>query len=160
MDADNRTPNGTEGMSYGTVLKEVAVSLKSLIQSEVQLLKAEAKETSRELGRHAAQASVFGALLALSTLPFLAFLVIGLGRILDGNYWLSSLLVAIVCAAVGGMMTYRVYKRIKAMDLSLPHTRGTFEASRDTATGKLTEVQHEAQQHLSEIKDSTQRRAS
>ena len=86
-----------EHLSSGTLLKEVGKSVKDLIQSEVLLVTTELKESLQKIARDFIRAVGYGALLALSTLPFLAFLVIGLGEILNNNYWLSSLLVAIVC---------------------------------------------------------------
>lgn len=120
-----------EQASYGAVLKEVGTSAKGLIESEVDLVKAELKDTGDRLQQHTAQAAIFGALLAISVFPFLAFLVIGLGRLLNDQYWLSSLIIAVVCAAVGGSMTYSAYKKISQEDLTLPRTRESLEHNKE-----------------------------
>src|SRR5262245_38764927 len=109
--------------SYGSLLREVADSAKDLVHSEVGLIKAELKESIRRAAAHSAQATIFGALLALSLIPFMAFLVIGLGDLLDGRYWLSSLIVAAIFALGGGYMTYVSYDNLKNEDFTLPHAR-------------------------------------
>lgn len=126
----NILPKDREGHTVGEVVAEVGTSAKDLVKSELDLARAEIKQSAAEVGRHSAQAAIFGTLLMLSAFPFLAFLVIGLGRILNGRYWLSSLLVAVVCAAVGGIMAYRAYKKIKHTDLSLPRTREKVEETK------------------------------
>jgi hypothetical protein len=123
------------------------MGLKDLVQNEAQLMKAEIKESSKDLGKDVTQAAIFGALLALSALPFLAFLVIGLGDLIN-NYWLSSLIVAVICAAVGGGMAYASYKKIKERDFSFPRTRASLNRERDTIVAKVED-----------IKEATKRRA-
>jgi uncharacterized membrane protein YqjE len=134
---------GNSAPSYGSVLKELSESARDLIQSEVRLIKLEMSQVGQKVGRHSAQAAIFGGLLALSILPFLAFVVIGLGRLMDDNYWLSSLIVAVVCAAVGGFLAYRAYKKIKDEDLDFTHTKST-----------LDHEVHAVQARINEIKDA------
>jgi uncharacterized membrane protein YqjE len=153
-------PKDSEGHSPGEVLREISTSAKDLVQSEVHLVQAEIKESAANLGRHSAQAAIFGALLSLSVLPFLAFLVVGLAEILGGNFWLSSLIVALVCAVVGGSMTYRAYKKIKQQDLMLPHTRDALQYGKDTVTEKAQDVKETATGKVQDIKETTKRRAS
>lgn len=134
-----------EHYSIGQVLREVGASAKDLLHSEADLARAELKEATSRLGKHSAQAAVFGAMVAISVLPFLAFLVIGLGNILDGRYWLSSLIVALVCAGVGGFFAFRAYKKLKAQDLTLPHTRRSLERGKDAVVDRVSEVKSTAQ---------------
>jgi len=122
-------PNGTSSSgsardrSYSSVIRELGSSAKDLIQSEINLMTAELKHAGQDVARHSAQAAAFGALLALSIFPFLAFIVIGLGELLAGRYWLSSLIVAVVCAVIGGALAYRAYKKLKDNDLKFNHTK-------------------------------------
>jgi hypothetical protein len=126
--------------SYASVLKELGTSAKDLLQSELHLMTAELKHVGNAVGRHMAQAAAFGALLALSIFPFLAFLVIGLGELLDDRYWLSSLIVAIVCAAIGGPLAYRAFKKIKEDDLKFTHTKASLDRSLESVQGKFEQV--------------------
>jgi uncharacterized membrane protein YqjE len=143
------------------VIRDVSTSVMNLVQSEVNLLKAEIKESTQNVGRHSAQAAIFGALAMISVLPFLAFLVIGLGRLFGGNYWLSSLIVAAVCAVVGGGLAYLSYRRIKEADLSLPRTRESLERSRSIVATKAEEIKSAAAStQVTDIRTGNRRRVA
>lgn len=133
-----------EHLSSGTLLKEVGKSVKDLIQSEVLLVTTELKESFQKIARDFLQAVGYGALLALSTLPFLAFLVIGLGEILNNNYWLSSLLVSVFLAAISAPLAMKAWNKIKAQDLDLPHSRESFARGARTVEQKLSEIKDAA----------------
>lgn len=126
--------------SYAEILKEIGTSTRDLVQSEVSLITTELKDSAQKAGRHMAQAAAFGALLAISVFPLLAFVVIGLGNLLGGRYWLSSLLVGLVCAIVGGVMAYRAYKKIKEEDLKFEHTRNSLKFESDAIRNKIEDV--------------------
>jgi hypothetical protein len=129
-----------ESQSTGSVLREVGVSVKDLIQSEIMLAKAEIKDSISVFSKHASQVGIFGALAAISVLPFLAFLVIGLGNVLDGRYWLSSLLVSIFCASVGGALAFQAYKKIKREDFSLPRTRHSIDREKHLVSDRVQDI--------------------
>lgn len=133
-----------EARSYTSVIKELGTSAKDLIQSEINLMTAELKHVANHVARHSAQAAAFGALLALSIFPFLAFLVIGLGELLDDRYWLSSLIVAIICAAVGGPLALKAFKKIKEEDLKFSHTKASLNRSLEAVQGKVEQVKDAA----------------
>lgn len=153
-------PREEEPHSVGSVLKEVGISVKDLVQSEGELIKAEIKESSRNVGRHSAQAAIFGSLMALSVIPFLAFLVIGLGRLMNGRYWLSSLLVSLFCGAIGGMMAKRAYTKIKEEDLTLPRTRESAERGKETLSERVEGAKETVRGEAHEIKETTKRRVA
>lgn len=140
MQAENFPHHAAENQSVGSVVSDLVSSFKDILKSEVDLVRAEVKDAAPSIGKHSAQAAAFGALLALSAFPFLAFLVIGLGNLLDGKYWLSSLIVAIVCAVVGGIAALRAYKKIKNEDLKFPRTQRSFERISETLSGKVQEL--------------------
>lgn len=124
--------NNASNATYTSIVKEIASSAKDLFQSEVQLVISELKLISKNVAQHTTQGLIFGALLVLSVLPFLAFLVIGLGVLLDDRYWLSSLIVSVVMAAIGGPLAYKSFKKIKEHDLQMPHTQSMIR--KDMAT--------------------------
>ena len=130
----------TSQQTYSSVMKEVGQSTRDLIQSEINLIMAEFKQVTHNLGKHTTQAVVYSSLLFLSVIPFLAFLVIGLGEYLDGRYWLSSLIVSIACALVGGPMAMRAFKKIKTDDLKMPHVRSSLEKEVETVQRKFQDL--------------------
>ncbi|MEO5970488.1 MAG: phage holin family protein, partial [Bdellovibrionia bacterium] len=73
--------------SFGSALGEIRRSVKNLVQSESALARAELKESFSNLRKELIKEGIFSFLLVFSGLSFLAFLIIGLGRVLDDKYW-------------------------------------------------------------------------
>ncbi len=122
--------------SYGEALSKLSGSAMDLIKSEVALMRAEVKQVGKKLSRDATMAAIFGGVTIVSVFPFLAFAVIGLGLLLDGRYWLSSLIVSVVCAVVGGIGAYMAIKKLK-MDTDLPHTRKALNQDTKAVAAKM-----------------------
>jgi hypothetical protein len=141
MYSANENRNG----SYIETLREVAICAKEVLQSEIELAKAELSEATKTVGSQILQTGIFAGLCALSALPFLAFAIIGLGILLDGMYWLSSLIVALICGGGGGFFAVRSYEKIVGRKLTLPHARQQLEDIKAAATGE-GEVQYEPYQ--------------
>lgn len=125
---------------YVQILREIGDGAKALARSEIALIRAEIELEIKAATKHLQQTAVFGGLVALSVLPFLAFLVIGLGDLLDGRYWLSSLIVAVACAAVGGTLAFRAYRRLKERDLTLPRSRRSIRESADELKDEVEDI--------------------
>lgn len=130
-----------------TVLGEVSADLKAVIHSELKLAFAEVREAIEQLKIHLTQLVLFGVVAALGIFPLLASAAIGLGKILNENYWLSSLVVAAVCIGIGGAMAYRALGSLKKARLNLAHTRTSLEREVALLGRKVTE-----------LKDATRRR--
>ncbi len=126
--------------SISSIAHEMSDSIKSVIRSELHLAKAELKETGSQATHYSIRLAIFGVIAALGVLPFLSFLVIGLGKILNQNYWLSSLIVALILFAVGGTVAYAMYKRIKQVDFRFERTRDSVVTHMRTVDRKLHEV--------------------
>jgi uncharacterized membrane protein YqjE len=136
----NQTPERASDKSIVSALKELISGLQSLIRGEIHLAKAEMKGSIKEAGRNAALTAVFAVFLILGLFPWMAFLVIGLGLILRGNYWLSSLIVSVVHLAIGGFLAIRYGKRILNEELRLPRTRKGLHHGTDLVKGQLASI--------------------
>ena len=145
MHTDNIHERTEASVSYGQVINEVLDSTKDVIRSEMNLFSSEFKSFLPSFTKHASQAAIFGAVLALSVLPFLAFLVIGLGELLDGRYWLSSLIVSIVCAVVGFPLCKSALAKIAAEDFKFTQTKESLTQALRTTKEKVEIVKHAAQ---------------
>ncbi len=110
----------TVNESYAEIFRDLTSSAKQLIQSEVALIKTEAKEIASEATANVTQAILFGALIIASVVPLLASAVIALGQLWDGNYALSALVVGLGCATVGGVFFYRAIKRMGDVKVAMP----------------------------------------
>ncbi len=122
MQSNTFAGSSSDNQSLISVVKEIATSAKDVFQSEIILVKEELKSAAKEAAKDSAQMMMALGLVILSALPFVAFLVLGLGEILDGQYWLSSLIVAVVIAAIGGVWASIKFKELKNEDLKLNHT--------------------------------------
>src|SRR5436190_903187 len=96
--------NSVDNHSTFQLFREIGDALTDLVRNELYLVKTEVKETGLRLKSHLIQAAIFSLLALVSIPPFIAFLVIGLGDLLNGRYWLSALVVSAVFAAVGGTL--------------------------------------------------------
>jgi uncharacterized membrane protein YqjE len=106
---------------------EVTRAITDILKSEMQLAKTELKEATDNVGHHVVRLGVFAFIGVLGALPLMAFLVIGLGQLLGGDYLLSSLIVSCVFFVVGGGVAYNAYTVIRGSEnsLTLPETRNS-----------------------------------
>ena len=144
----------------GEILSQIGKSLKDLVQKEMELAKLELKDSAVKVFRHSSRTAIFGLLLLISALPFLAFLIIGIGELLNDNYWLSSLFVSVIFAVIGGSMAVLAYRQIKKEDLTLPRTRESIQNEMETMTKKAQELKATASGSVRDIQDRIKRRAS
>lgn len=123
-----------------SLAQELNQSVRGVVKSELRLAKAELKENSGHVLRHSLRLAIAVAGIVLGCLSLLAFLVIGLGELLGGRFWLSSLIVALVLAGVGGIAAYFEVLKIKNSDLGLPETRDSVAKNIRTIEGKLRRI--------------------
>lgn len=148
---DNIASTNSAGTSSG-VGKELASSIQDVIKSELKLAKIEASEAAGKAGKDLAKIVAFGVFAALGIFPFMAFLVVGLGDLLD-NYWLSSLLVAIAMFAIGGLAARSYAKKMKEHDLSLPHTRDSLKTHKPVIDRALSNIKSQFSHVTQRVKD-------
>ena len=130
----------TRSPSIGAVLREIVDSFQGVIRSEIRLATVEMKDTVRHVSKHAQFAALFGVIALLGVLPFIAFLVIGLGRVLEDNYWLSSLIVAVVMIGIGAALAYKFAKQIGSDNLGLARTRRTLSEDKEMVSRKVQQI--------------------
>jgi uncharacterized membrane protein YqjE len=123
-----------------SVAHEMSESIKAVIRSEFHLAKAELKENGTQAASYGKKMVIFGGVAILGIFPLLSFIVIGLGRLLNDNYWLSSLIVAAALFIVGGSIAYLMLKRIKSVDFRFENTRDSVVTQLKTVDRKLHEV--------------------
>lgn len=145
--------------SMGEVFSEAMQAFKDMMQSERELMREEFKHNSHEITKYAKQTGIYGGLASLSVLPFVAFFVIGLGRLLEDNYWLSSLIVGIVFAAVGGLMARRAYHRIKELEM-MPHTKNSLNRTRMIVMNRFQDVKGTAARRFEKLQKERRRGAA
>ena len=101
-----------------------------------------------------------GILAWLGAHALVAFLIIGLGRLFDGNYWLSALIVSVLLIVPGALLAKRGLNRLKTVDPSLPNTMNSVQDDKLLIQGKVVELKQAATPHIPEFKLGNRERVS
>lgn len=132
-----------------SVIQELVSSFQNLLKSEIHLIRAEVSENTKIAGKHSGLAIAFGVVALLGLLPFVAFLVIGLGKLLNENYWLSSLIVSLVFISIGAILGYQFTRKLVKEDLNFPHTRNSLQNEAGLMRNKVQEISKTIQRRVS-----------
>ncbi len=102
-------------VSLGPALNELKHTSISLLESEKALVRLEFKAILVRKVEEILEIGVSGFFLFLSALAFLGFLIIGLGRVMQGKFWLSSLMISILFGLVGGVIAFQSFKKWRGL---------------------------------------------
>lgn len=125
--------------TYGDAVQEIGSSMKDLIRSEIALLKAEVAKASPEFQKNSAKLASAYSLYGLGLLPFVAFMVIGLGDALDGQYALSSLIVSLVLVGIAIPLRKNAIKKLTAINY-FEKSKENFESSLNVIERKFDQI--------------------
>lgn len=122
----------------GAALKDVVTAATDLIKNETRLARAEIAESAKRTGEFAKMAAMAGALVLLSAIPLMGFLILLLGEWWDGRYWLSSFVVGAAMACAGAAVFVSAKKSVEKAGLKA--TRHSLEDAVETVQSKLNEM--------------------
>lgn len=140
----NRTGHGSafqEQRSYAQIWNEFGLSFRELVRSDLQLVLSEARSAKERLSGQARNAAIYAGLIFMSVFPFLAFAVIGLGKLLEERYWLSALIVSVLLAAIGAIGLYAAFAKIRKVDLNFSKTKAAIQREKQAFTRGIEKVQ-------------------
>lgn len=126
--------------SLPRLLRTLVNDLASLVRQEFTLARTETRARIRGFAGHAGQVAAGGGVVLVGILVLVGFLVVGLGVLLDGAYWLSSLLVALVLLVIGGAMGYFGAKRIGSGGIAPTSTIETIADTKVWAEAEIREL--------------------
>jgi uncharacterized membrane protein YqjE len=126
-----------DGASVGQLFKELGSDSAHLIQQEIALAKTELRETTGRLGRVGVKLAVAAAIAIPGAMAITAFLVIGIGDLLNENYWLGALIVGVALTATAAILAKRAMRPL-ADGVGIPETTATL---RDDARWAKQEAQ-------------------
>jgi uncharacterized membrane protein YqjE len=129
--------------SIGELFKRLGTDTGTLIRAEATLAKAEARETAARLARDAAKVGVAAALALVGVIALSAFLIIGLGMLLGGAWWLSALIVGAVTLGIGAMLVGNAVRDLKTHSLGPQQTIETLKEDKDWAARQMKELKHD-----------------
>lgn len=113
--------------SLGELFAELAKDTSTLVRQEVQLAKTEMSQKAADVGKAVGMLAVGGMVIYAGVLAILAGIIILLGRALNGNYWLSALLVGVVVAIVGYVLVQRGRTTLTNANLAPTETIATLK---------------------------------
>ena len=115
------TPHPLDDASIGDLFRQMTSDASLLVQQEVHLAKAELKESVSRVRTMAVWFGLAAALAIPGMLALTAFLVIGLGAVLD-SYWASALIVGAVLTAAAVVLGRRAVSLVNDGKIGLPRT--------------------------------------
>jgi uncharacterized membrane protein YqjE len=120
--------------------RDVSAGLTEVVRSEIRLAVTELRHALGSLKRGTMGLAIGGSLAVLGIFPILAFLVIALGKLLNDNYWLSSLIIGVLFLGIGAAFAYAAIKKLQLDDLSLPRTRDSVTRDTEVLNRKIREI--------------------
>ncbi len=139
FDVDDAAPDGGEGRSLGSLFRDLSADASVLIRQEVSLAKTEMRRNVGALAQDVGSMAVWGVVAALGGLVMVAFLVAGLGDLLD-NYWLAALIVGLLFVAVGAFMALRALRHLRTVRMAPQETVATLRDTQAWAQGEAAEL--------------------
>jgi Putative Actinobacterial Holin-X, holin superfamily III len=129
--------------SLGELFRQLSSDTSELVSKEIALVKAEARQTGTTLVRDGAKVGTAIGLAFAGVLALTAFLIAGLGDLLDGRYWLSALIVGVLFLAIGAGLVKNAVADIKRRGLAAKHSA---EILKDTANWAKQEARQVKQE--------------
>jgi len=129
--------------SLGELFRDLSTETSELMSKEIALVKAEARQTGTTLAKDGAKIGMASGLALTGVLALTAFLIAGLGYLLNGKYWLSALIVGVVFLAIGMGLVKSATADIKRRCQSV---RNTVDTVKDTGTWAKEEARQVKQE--------------
>jgi hypothetical protein len=129
--------------SLAALVRQLADDGRTLIQQELTLAKAEVQQNVVSFARNAAVMAAGGMLLVLGLLILLVFLILGLGRLLGGQYWLSTLIVGALFAVAGGVTILVGRRGLRKDELKPTRTAQSLRESTEWAKAEAQQLKRD-----------------
>lgn len=126
----------------GDLLRRLSDDATRLVRQEIALAKVEVRESVTVMGRNAAKVGIAAGVALLGALAAVAFLIIGLGDLID-NYWLSALIVSAVLLGIAAVMGKSAMSGFRNHDMKPAQTIDTLRDDADWARQEIATVKQE-----------------
>ena len=128
-----------EDRPLSAIIRELVTGLSGLIRSEIKLARTEMTQNIQDLISNLARVVASATLMWLGILALTAFVIMGLGDLLGGHYWLSALSVGIIFVATGALFTFHAIKKMRK-DLTLPRTLDSLGEDQQLLSESASEI--------------------
>jgi hypothetical protein len=129
--------------SLGELFRQLTSDTSELVSKEIALVKAEARLTGATLVRDGTKVGTAIGVAFAGVLALTAFLIAGLGDLLNGKYWLSALIVGVLFLAIGGGLLKSAVDHIKHRGQSVKHSVETLKDTANWAKQETRQVKQE-----------------
>jgi uncharacterized membrane protein YqjE len=134
---------GAGEASLRALLRQLVDDSRGLVRQEIALAKVEVREGVQALAKGAVLIGLGAAILLVGLLVLTAFLVLGLGRLLDGQYWLSSLIVGGLFALLGALTLLAGKKGLARGELKPTVTAETLRENQAWAREEIRQLKRD-----------------
>jgi membrane protein len=124
--------------SIGELFRRLGADAASLVRQELALARAELRQSARSVVASAARLAVGAATAAVGALVLLQALVLGLGDLLGGRYWLSALIVGLLLTAIGVALLMIASRAARSRSLAPVRTLASLRETGEWAKGEMT----------------------
>jgi uncharacterized membrane protein YqjE len=122
----------------GDVLKRFGQDASTLVKQEITLAKLELRESVKGLAKDAGKLGTAAGLGLFGGIALLAFVIIGLGDLIN-NYWLSSLIVAVLLLGAAALMARGALEHMKRNRIAPQETVQTLKEDQRWAKREVQE---------------------
>ena len=134
---------GTRDASLGELFKQLSGDTSELIRKEAELAKVEMREMGSALATDAAKIGAAAGLAMIGAFALTAFLILLLGNLFGGAFWLSALLVGLVALGIGAVMGRNAVNDVKERGLKPTQTLATLREDKTWASQQARELKHD-----------------
>lgn len=128
--------------SVGDLFRQLTSDSSHLIRQEINLAKTELKETGTRIGQAGAKLGIAVGVAVPGMLALTAFLVIGLGDLMNENYWLSALIVGLAFLGIAAALAKRATAMLRE-GVGVPETVGTLREDAQWAKEEAREFKRQ-----------------
>jgi membrane protein len=140
--ASRAVPALAPDQSVGELFRQLTTDSSHLIRQEINLAKTELKETGRTVGQAGAKLGMAVGVALPGVLALTAFLIVGLGDLMNENYWLSALIVGIALLGIAATLAKRAKATLKE-GVGIPETAGTLREDAQWAKEEAREFKRQ-----------------
>lgn len=119
-----------DNASLGELFSDLARETSTLVRQEVQLAKAELRQSAEQAGKSIASLLVGGAIAYAGFLAILAAIILGLGEA-GMPWWLSALIVGVVVVVIGLVLVMRARSGLQPENLAPRETIESLKEDRE-----------------------------
>lgn len=139
--------NRTAEPGLTALLRQLGAESTALIRNEISLAKLEAGEIARVAALEGAKVGASIALAAVGGLAIVAWLILGLGRVLGDHYATAALIVGCLFLIVGGVFAKRGITELRAGRLKPAETIETLVEDKQWAAQKTRDFRSNIARH-------------